>query len=429
MVLPEITYSLPNSQNIARIVLDNGIVVLVYENMNTQSVVIEGALRGGSLYETPEKSGLAALTSSALMRGTQHRDFDAIHSELEDIGADLGVGAGVHRVSFDGKALAEDLDVLLDVLNDVLRFPTFPDDQVERLRGEALTWLQYQQQDTRRQAGRAFREHLYPASHPYHYSSRGTLETVPNITIDEMRAFHTSQYGPDGMTICIVGAVEVGAAVEIVNEKLGQWRNPGQSEKVELPPLEPLTDIRRAGVPIPGKTQSDIVMGVVGPARRDPDYQAANLANSVLGQFGMMGRIGDVVREQSGMAYYAYSRLDGGLGPGAWSISAGVNPVNVERAIELSLGEAKRMATELIEDADLDDNKSYYIGRLPLQLESNDGIAGTILTLETYDLGLDYLVGYRDMINALTKDQLLAAAQHYWTPDAYVVAVSGPDAK
>lgn len=429
MVLPEITYSLPNSQNIARIVLDNGIVVLVYENMNTQSVVIEGSLRGGSLHETPEKSGLAALTSSALMRGTQHRDFDAIHSELEDIGADLGVGAGVHRVSFDGKALAEDLDVLLDVLNDVLRFPTFPDDQVERLRGEAMTWLQYQQQDTRRQAGRLFREHLYPGSHPYHYSSRGTLETVPNLTIDEMRAFHASQYGPDGMTICIVGAVGVGAAIEIVNEKLGQWRNPGQSEKIELPPLEPLADIRRAGMSIPGKTQSDIIMGVVGPARSAPDYQAANLANSVLGQFGMMGRIGDVVREQSGMAYYAYSRLDGGLGPGAWSIAAGVNPVNVERAIELSLGEAKRLTTELIEDSDLDDNKSYYVGRLPLQLESNDGIAGTILTLETYDLGLDYLVGYRDMINALTKEQLLAAAQHYWTPDAYVVSVAGPDAK
>lgn len=429
MVLPEITYSLPNSQNIARIVLENGIVVLVYENMNTQSVVVEGSLRGGSLYETPEKSGLAAITSSALMRGTQHRDFDAIHSELEDIGADLSVGAGVHRVSFDGKALAEDLDVLIDVLDDVLRFPTFPDDQVERLRGEALTWLQYQQQDTRRQSGRAFRENLYPASHPYHYSSRGTLETVPNITIDEMRAFHAAQYGPDGMTICIVGAVEVGAAVEIVNEKLGQWRNPAQTEKIELPPLEPLTDIRRAGVPIAGKTQSDIVMGVVGPARSAPDFQAANIANSVLGQFGMMGRIGDVVREQSGMAYYAYSRLDGGLGPGAWSISAGVNPVNVERAIELSLGEARRLTTELIEDSDLDDNKSYYVGRLPLQLESNDGLAGTILTMETYDLGLDYLVGYRDMINSLTKEQLLAAAQHYWNHDAYVIAVAGPDAK
>jgi zinc protease len=143
----------------------------------------------------------------------------------------------------------------------------------------------------------------------------------------------------------------------------------------------------------------------------------------------MMGRIGDVVREQSGMAYYAYSRLDGGLGPGAWSIAAGVNPANVERAIELSLGEARRLTTELIEDSDLDDNKSYYVGRLPLQLESNDGLAGTILTMETYELGLDYLVGYRDMINSLTKEQLLAAAQHYWNHDAYVVAVAGPDAK
>lgn len=429
MVLPDVTYSLPNSQNITRVVLDNGITVLVYENFNTQSVVISGSLHGGSMYEDRKKNGLAAMTASALMRGTQHRDFDAIHSSLEDIGADLGVGSGTHRISFNGKALAEDLSVLIDVLNDVLRYPTFPEQQVERLRGEAITWLQYQQQDTRRQASRGFRENLYPASHPYHYSTRGTLETVPTITIDEMQAFHAQHYGPDGMIIVIVGAVEAQAAVDIVQQYLGNWRNPDRAAVIDLPALEPVTTIKRVAVPVPGKTQSDVVMGVLGPSRFAPDYQAANLANSVLGQFGMMGRIGDVVREQSGMAYYAYSRLDGGLGPGAWSIAAGVNPANVERAIELSINEARRLTTELIDDVDLEDNKSYYVGRLPLQLESNEGIAGTLLSLELYNLGLDYLLGYRDMIYSLTKEDLLAAAKHYWNPDAYVVAIAGPDAK
>src|SRR5690606_28984855 len=128
-------------------------------------------------------------------------------------------------------------------------------------------------------------------------------------------------------------------AVELVSEKLGDWRNPAQPEAAIVPGAVQPAETVRSFVSIPGKTQSDLMVGVVGPTRYADDFQAARLANSVLGEFGMMGRIGDEVREKSGMAYYAYSRLDGGHGPGAWSITAGVNPVNVERAIELSLQE------------------------------------------------------------------------------------------
>src|SRR5690606_12682684 len=110
-------------------------------------------------------------------------------SSLEDIGADLDVGGGVHSASFNGKALAEDLPVLIDILNDVLRYPTFPEEQVERLRGELLTGLQYRQHDTRYRASRAFRESLYPVEHPYHHSTRGTLQSVPRITVPDMIQF------------------------------------------------------------------------------------------------------------------------------------------------------------------------------------------------------------------------------------------------
>src|SRR5689334_9957299 len=167
--------SLPGSHNITRVVLDNGITVLAYENYAAQSVVIAGTIRAGALYEPrATHSGLASMTAGSLMRGTQNRDFDAIHSSLEDIGADLDIGAGIHGTSFNGKALAEDLPVLIDLLGDILRYPAFPTAQVERLRGEILTGLQYRQHDTRYRANRAFRENLYPDNHPYHYSTRGT---------------------------------------------------------------------------------------------------------------------------------------------------------------------------------------------------------------------------------------------------------------
>jgi zinc protease len=419
--------SLPGPHNITRTTLDNGLTVLVYENHAAQSVVIAGSLRSGSIYEDHSRSGLAGITADALMYGTEHHDFDAIHEALESIGADLSVDAGGHKTGFNGKALAEDLPVLIDILGDVLRYPSFPPDQVERLRGEIMVGLQYRQQDTRYRASRAFRENLYPFEHPYHHSTSGTLETVPTITIDEMQTFHGRHYGPDGMILVIVGDVNTQSALDIVRSQLGDWRNPDQPPTPSLPDVPPVDEIRRASVTVKGKTQSDIVMGVPGPARKAEDYQAASLANSILGQFGMMGRIGKEVREKLGLAYYAYSRVEGGFGPNPWSVSAGVNPANVQLATDSIVKEIRRISNEPVSDEDIDDNKSYFTGHLPLQLENNEGIAGTILSMESYELGLDYLLKYRDLIYSLTKDDLLAAAQRYWNPEAFVLAVAGPD--
>ena len=419
--------SIPGAHNINRVVLDNGITVLVYETFAAQSVVISGSLRVGSLYETPAQNGLAALTASAIMRGAQKRDFNAINEALEDIGADLDLSANVNTTSFSGKALAEDLPTLIDVLADVTRNPIFPIPQVERLRGEILTGLQYRSQDTRYRANRAFNETLYPADHPYHYSVRGTVESVSQITPVDLMAFHDQYYGPDGMIVVIVGAVKAADAVEIVRASFEDWHNPQQPAPSALPDVPTVTAPRRSVVALPGKTQSDIVLGALGPSRFSPDYQAASLVNSVLGQFGMMGRIGKSVREELGLAYYAYSQIEGGFGHGPWSISAGVNPANVELALEKIQDELRRLTSEAVSADDLADNQAYYTGHLPLQLESNEGIASSLRNIETYSLGLDYLVNYRDTIYGLTRADLLNAAKHYLNPDALVIGIAGPE--
>lgn len=419
-------HSLPNSQNIHRYTLANGVVVLVYENFAAQSVVARGSFRAGGLYETPEKNGLAALTAEALMRGTETRDFNQIAGALEDIGADAGFGAGNHRTSFFGKSLAEDLDTVLDVVADCIRRPIFPEHQIERLRGEWITGLQIAMQSTRYRANRAFHETLYPENHPYHYSGRGSVETIGNVTVSDISDFRRKVYGPEGMIISIAGAVKAEDALEIVRRHFDDWQNPDQPPAPALPEIPALDATRRSSVTLSGKTQSDVVLGAVGPSRFAPDYLAAMLANSILGQFGMMGRIGASVRERLGLAYYAYSQLDGGLGPTPWTVAAGVNPANLELAIERSIDELRRLGDEKVSAEDLADNQAYVVGRLPLQLESNEGIAGTMLSMETYALGLDYLVEFPDQINRLTEEDLRAAASKYLTTDRLVIGIAGP---
>lgn len=419
--------SIPGPDNITRVELDNGIIVLVYENHAVQSVVTSGDVANGSIFEADSQVGLAAMTAGSLLRGTHTHDFEALSARMEDIGADLDFNARVHSTGFQGKALAEDLPTLIDILSDVLRQPTFPEPQVERLRGEILTWMQYSQQNTRYRAGRAFRETLYPTEHPYHHGVWGDGSTLPNLTVNDVRAFHQRHYGPKGMIIAIVGAVNADDAVDIVRERLGDWQNPDQPELPSLPAVQPLAEKRESTVTVKGKSQSDIVIGVTGPSRTAKDYMAATMANSILGVFGMMGRIGKVIREDLGLAYYAYSKVTGGHGPGAWNIIAGVDPENVQVTIEKALEEVTRITTTSVSEDDLRDNQSYFTGRLPLQLESNEGIASRLVSMESYGLGLDYLVNYADTVYGITRDDVLAAAQHYWSTQNYVVAVAGPD--
>jgi zinc protease len=418
-------HALPGADDITRAVLPNGIVMLARPNFNSPSVVVSGYLSTGSLHEPDELLGLAGFTAEGLMRGTQRRTFQEIYDLLETAGASLGISGGTHTSGFGGKALAEDLSLLLDLLADTLRRPAFPADQVEKLRARLLTGLAIRAQDTGEMASLAFDQIVY-AGHPYARPDDGYIETIQAIARADLINFHAKNFGPRGMVVAVVGAVEPLRAVEQVEAVLGDWLNPDQPDAVQLPPVSSPAEPRRHKVDIPGKYQADIVVGAAGPLRRDPEYLAAALGNNILGQFGMMGRVGEVVREKAGLAYYAYSSLSGGLGPGPWNVSAGIDPTNVDRAAELIQSEIRRFASEPVGPEELADSQSNFIGRLPLSLESNGGVAAALVNLERYDLGLDYYRQYPDLVRAVTAEQVLEAASRYLDSEQLAVAVAGP---
>ncbi len=418
--------ALPGPENITRRELSNGIVVLVRENHQAPSVVVAGALHAGSIFDPPDRIGMASFTASALMRGTETRDFSTLHEMLEGNGASLSISGGMHTIGFSGKSLGEDLPLLVDVLADALRNPAFPPQQIERLRGEIVTSIKVHEQDTGYIASRAFRKLAYPAGHPYSRPAEGQIDTVTHITREQLATYHQEHAGPQGMLFVIIGAIDTDEAIQLVQDKLGDWSNPQQPPPPSLPDLAALDVPRTQTVTMPGKSQADIVLGVPGPSRFAEDWQAANLANSILGQFGMYGRIGAEVREKRGLAYYSYSQLSGGLGPAPWRIIAGVDPANTGQASDAIRDEIRRIVTEPVSEEELEDSKANFIGRLPLQLERNEGVAGAILTMERYGLGLDYLRRYADAIRAVQVDDVLAAARHYLDPDTYALAVAGP---
>ncbi len=221
-----LSHTYPGPEDILRRELSNGIVVLARANYFSPSVAISGYLQAGSIHDHAEKLGLADFTASALMRGTQACSFQQIYERLEAVGAGLGFSGGTHTTSFNGRALAEDLPMLLSLLAETLRRPSFPARQVERLRAALLTSLDFQWQDSRDRAGMAFDEVVYP-NHPYGQPDEGTPDTVRRIHPRDLKDYHRKYYGPRGLVISIVGGIEPEKAVSLVEAALGDWTIPG----------------------------------------------------------------------------------------------------------------------------------------------------------------------------------------------------------
>lgn len=418
--------SLPGPQDITRVILPNGITLLTRSNFNSPSVYVGGYLAAGSMFDSLEKLGVANFTASSLMRGTQRLKFQEIYEQLETAGASLGFGASVHNVNFGGRALVEDLPLILRLLADALCQPAFPPEQVERLRSQLMTALAMRNQDTGDLADMSFDEIIFP-QHPYGRPEDGHPETLQRITRADLVDFHHQHYGPANMTIVVVGAVEAGQAIQQVEAALGGWSNADQQPLPNLPPIGRLKETVRKHIAVPGKFQTDLVMGSFGPKRVSPDYMAASLGNNILGQFGMMGRIGDVVREKAGLAYHASTGISASIEGGSWEVSAGVNPANLQRAIDLIMSELRRFTQELVTEEELQDSQANYIGRLPLSLESNAGVANALLNVERFQLGLDYYQRYADMVKAVTPEMVLETAQKYWLLDRLAVVSAGPE--
>ena len=405
--------------------LSNGIVVLIQRNPGTPTVALHGLVQVGAVNEQAPQAGLAMFTAAALNRGTQNRTFQQIVAETEERGCSVNASGSLHETHFHARMLSEDLSLVLDILADILTRPTFPTREVETLRGQVLMYLREMEQEPGAQAGRAARSLLYPPHHPYSQPMEGTMETIQSITTDDLAAFQ-HYYHPAITTIAIVGDVQPDALIAQLERAFGNWNPTTPPPEQDIPVVSPLTSRQRRDIPMPGKVQSEIIWSVHGLKRNDPAFYAAKVGDIILGHLGMGGRLGDNIREKQGLAYHIHSSLQAGPYPGPWAAFAGVNPADVERAIEAILYEVDRFRNAGPTEEELSDAKAFLTGILVIGMESNSGIASKLLNIEQYDLGLDYIERYPGLINSVTHEDIVAVAQRYLSTDQCILAVAGP---
>lgn len=243
---------------------------------------------------------------------------------------------------------------------------------------------------------------------------------------EELVACHQQHYRPEATILAIVGDLSAEDAMAAVDGAFFSWPRGGVWRLPSAPPVFSPDAPVRAEERLAGKIQSDIVLGTPGIARNDPSYYETMVANLILGQIGMMGRLGNRIRERQGMAYYAFSELRAGLMAGPWWVRAGVNPRNEEAAIASILEETGRFQRDGPDEEELADTRNFLIGSMAVRLETNAGIAQALAEIELFGLGLDYLVRYPEIIRSITREAVWEASRRF-SSQPYCVAIAGPE--
>ena len=418
---------MPGPENILRKQLNNGSTVLVHEHPGTRTAVVNASMPCGSYLDPLGKTGLAEFVASCLTYGTRSHDFSSLSELLEGSGASIGVHCGPRAFTFNGACLAEDLPMLLGILKEISDEPIFPETQTEIHRQRMLSAYEMHLHDPESMADERFDELLFGKNHPYGRTDYSTVEEIMSITRQDLLDFQQRYLGPRGTIVTVSGGLPAEQIMEECEKQLGSWT---KSQEMLSPsdyfpavpfPENPLSE----HIEIPEKSEMSLLMGTLGPCRNAPDYLDAVLGNSILGEFGMMGRIGRKVREENGLAYYAGSSLTPLTYGGCWTVEAGVNPANVESASGLITEELRRFTSEKVSDEELDDVKSFFLGSLPLSLESNSGAAALLMNMETHDLGLDYLQQIPARVGAVTAESILETARKWLDPEKLIRVTAG----
>jgi zinc protease len=434
-----------------RVVLDNGLAVIVRPNPATRSVALHLILPAGSGFDPSGRPGTAAIVSRLLDRGADGLTAERIAGDFENLGV-----AWLARARLDGldvtlRLLSRHLPFALERLRAVVSAPEFPAAEVEAERARVLTELAERDQDTTARADDLLAENLFPGGHPYHAPILGTRDSVQALGRDDLVRFHAGRCVPRGAVLVIAGDVTAAAGLDLATRHFASWAAPAGTRAVAtggagrpgaasggagggagpiapFPDAPPPAGARLVVHPIAGKTQADIALAFV-PAvhRRGPDLQATLVMNSVLGEFGIGGRLGLEVRENAGLAYYAHSYVWAGLGAGPVVVRAGVAQENVARAVRLIRKTIARFLKGGIRSKELADSKQAMRSVLPRRFETNAGAAGLLADSEYQGLGFEFPDRVGALIDAVDRRAAEDAARRYVTPDRHVLVVAGAD--
>ncbi len=407
---------------VTRTTLPNGLRVLLARTRNAPLVSMRALIRSGADHDVPELAGVASITADLLDEGAAGRDAMRLAEDIGLLGGTMGTGSDwdASYVSLD--VLARYANQAVEIFSDITSRPQLPPDGLERVRAERLNDLLQQRDEPAMIAAKRFSGLLYGKG-PYGFPMSGTTDSVPRITIDDVRRFYKQHYSPNNASVIVSGDVEPDHALKLVEGSLGHWERGSEPPRPSPVPKE-IESNRIYLIDRPGAVQSEIRIGHIGVSRSSSDYFPLSVMNAILGGI-FNSRINLNLREKHGYTYGARSMFAFRRSAGPFVVAAPVRNEVTKESVHEVLSELRRIRTGDIEDRELNDTKSYLMGVFPATVQTASDIASRLLDMELYGLAENYFDRYRENIGAVSKEGIEHVAKKYIDPERAVIVIVG----
>lgn len=376
----------------------------------------------GSSADVREKSGTAAFTHTLLGLGAGGLGENEISARLADVGAQLGGRFDTDRAGITLRTLSgrREREQSIDILTRILQQPEFPQAVVEREKARVIAALRESDTKPATIAERAFARLLY-GDHPYALRESGEIDTVANLSRDDLVRFYRSRYTAAGATLAIIGDLSRSEA-EALAERLTAALPPGRPS-LELPAVkDPAGESERIAHPA---SQSHILLGYPGVERNDPDYFPLYVGNYILGGGGFVSRLNQEIREKRGMAYSVYSYFLPLKARGPFQVGLQTQKEQADEALALVKSTLTRFVQQGPAVQELKKAKQNIIGGFPLRIDSNRKILDYLAVIGFYRLPLTYLDDFLTRVDQVTVAQIRDAFQRRINPERVVTVVVG----
>jgi len=403
--------------------LTNGLPVWIVELHKVPVAQIDLVVLGGSADDPAGKYGVASLTAMMLEEGAGSRSSLEIADAIDFLGADLSAGSGIDSTGVRLHVPVARLADALPIMADVALRPTFPKDELERLRQQRLTGLIQARDDASTIASLAFSKVLYGSGHRFGTATMGTATTIKAFTQDDLRAFYTSIFRPTNATLIVVGDVVPDKVLPLLESSFGGWKTPGAAARGALPPTTEPASRAVYLVDKPDAPQSQIRIGWIGVPRATPDYFPIQVLNTILGG-AFSSRLNLNLREKHGYTYGASSSFDMRVAAGPFLAAAGVQTDKTAESLTEFFNELNGILKP-VPAAELARAKNYVALRFPSGFETTSDISRRLEDALVYKLPDDYFSKYVQNIQAVTGADVQRVAQKYIAPDRFAVVVVG----
>jgi zinc protease len=421
MTFPPVDFHPPEAE---RRVLENGMVLYLLEDHELPLVDISATVRTGSIYEPPDKIGLAGMTGH-LMRtgGAGSLTGDQLDEELEFMAADIGSGVGEDSGFASLSVLKKDFDRGLQLFADVLMHPRFAEDKLTLAKQQTVETIRRRNDNPHGIASREFRKLLYGPASPFAYET--TIKTVRAIQRGDLVAFHEKYYHPNHMIIGITGDFNKDEMAEKIKRAFAGWK---KSDLV-LPPVPPIKEVYQPSVDFVQKdlTQTTVRIGHLSIRQDNPDFFALSILDDILGGEAFASRLFRNVRAEKGLAYSVGTVLrPGNLDLGMFVAYCDTKSASTQQAITAILENIRQIREQPVSDEELQLAKESFLNSFVFSFSNSDQIVSREMSLEYYGLPKDFLQKYRDEVVRVTKEDLLRVARKYLHPDGLIILAIGP---